>query len=129
VNRLAAILCGAAVLLFLFPAGAYAGAAAHAGPYKVKCGGDVCLEYFHSASDPPGFETFLVGANTGSFRGRFRLAGPTFDGYSWTGSWKAYGLGTGSLWPVSIPVRRGWYCARAYNTHRRSIGRTCQYIS
>jgi hypothetical protein len=128
VKRLATILCAAATLLFLIPVSAYAMPVARTASVHSKCESDVCLESFHSPSDASGFDTFLMGANTRAFRGRFRLAGPTFEGYSQTSSWKAYGLGTGSFWGVEIPVHRGWYCVQAYNTSRRSIGRTCQFI-
>jgi hypothetical protein len=96
---------------------------------SIKCGGDVCLQDFTSPDDPPGFRTFLVGANGSTFRGHFRLAGPTFVGNSPTRTWRRHGIGgSGGYWAVVIRVKTGWYCARAYKTSGRSIGRKCQHV-
>jgi hypothetical protein len=133
-----AALAGAGALM-LVPAAAAAApshpsavrSAASAPKYvsSIKCGGDVCIQDFTSPDDPPGFRTFLIGANGSTFRGHFRLAGPTFVGNSPTRTWRPHGIGgSGGYWGVVIRVKTGWYCARAYKTSGKSIGRKCQHV-
>jgi hypothetical protein len=111
------------------PAGSAASSTAPEYVSPIKCGGDVCIQDFTSPDDPPGFRTFLVGANGSTFRGHFRLAGPTFVGNSPTRTWRPHGIGgSGGYWAVVIRVKTGWYCARAYKTSGKSIGRKCQHV-